>query len=80
MSELRAKDGILNHRDGRVERARFYYGESEDEPPNRARVDPENHATWIEDDGTIGIRRGTSISIGATATYSASYDAIDWGN
>ena len=77
---LRSKTGLLNHHDGRVARARFYYGPDEDAPPDRSQIDPEKHATWVEDDGTVGIRRGTSVSIGATASYSANYDALDWGN
>lgn len=80
MPTLRSKTGLLNHRDGRVARARFYYGADEDAPPDRAQIDPDQHATWVEDDGTVGIRRGTSISIGATAAYSTNYDTVDWGN
>lgn len=80
MTTLRSKTGLLRHRDGRVENARFYYGADEDDPPDRAKIDPECHATWIEDDGTVGIRRGTSVSIGATPAYSANYAALDWGN
>ena len=80
MLPLRSKTGLLNHRDGRVARARFYYGADEDGPPNPTQIDPEQHATWVEDDGTVGIRRGTSISIGATPAYSAGYDAVDWVN
>jgi hypothetical protein len=80
MATPRSKTGLLNYRDGRVEPARFYYGEGETAPLNRTQIDPEHHATWVEDDGTIGIRRGTAVSIGASAAYSASYDAIDWGN
>ena len=80
MAELRSKTGLLNYRDGRVETARFYYGADEDAPPNRTRIDPEKHATWIEHDGVIGIRRGTSVSVGASQSYSANYDNIDWGN
>lgn len=44
------------------------------------RVDPNRHATWIERDGAVGIRRGTSVSVGATPVYAAAYDAVDWGN
>lgn len=80
MTTLRSKTGLLSHHDGRVENARFYYGADEDDPPDRAKINPEHHATWIEADGTVGIRRGTSVSVGATATYTAHYDAIDWGN
>ena len=80
MSTLRSKTGLLNHPDGRVARARFYYGTDEDAPPDRAKIDPEQHATWIEDDGAVGIRRGTSISIGATRAYSANYETVDWEN
>ena len=80
MAKLRSKTGLLNHHDGRSATARFYYGADEDAPPDRSQISPERHAIWIEDDGSIGIRRGTSVSIGATATYSANYDALDWGN
>jgi hypothetical protein len=80
MTTLRSKSGLLRHKDGRAEHARFYYGADEEGPPDRTRIDPEHHATWIEDDGAVGIRRGTSISIGASPTYAANYDAVDWGN
>jgi hypothetical protein len=80
MGEIRAKQGILNYHDGSEAPARFYYGDNEDEPQNHAQVDPETHATWIEDDGVVGIRRGTSVSVGASPTYSANYDTVDWGN
>ena len=80
MASLRSKTGLLTHHDGRVEQARFYYGPDEDAPPSRSRIDPEQHSTWVQDDGTVGIRRGTSISVGATASYSANYEALDWGN
>jgi hypothetical protein len=79
MTPLRSKTGLLSH-DGRVARARFYYGADEEAPPVREQLDPERHATWVEDDGTVGIRRGTSISIGATAAYADNYDTLDWGN
>lgn len=77
---LRFKTGLLCHNNGCVEQARFYYDSSEEDPPNRTRLDPANYTTWIADDGTVGIRRGTSISIGASAAYSANYDTLDWGN
>jgi hypothetical protein len=80
MADLRVKTGLLNCRDGSVEPARFYYGTDEAEPQNHTQIDPEHHATWVEDDGAVGIRRGTSISVGASATYSANYDTLDWGN
>ena len=80
MAELRSKTGLLNYRDGRVATGRFYYGADEEAPPNRTRIDPEKHATWIEDDGAVGIRRGTAVSVGATKSYAANYDNIDWGN
>jgi len=80
MGALRAKTGFLNYRDGSAARARFYYGADETEPQNHAQIDPESHATWVEDDGAVGIRRGTSTSVGATAAYSTNYDALDWGN
>lgn len=80
MTTLRSKTGLLNHHDGRVEKARFYYGANEDAPPDRSQIDPERHATWVEDDGVVGIRRGTSVSVGATAAYSANYNSVDWGN
>ena len=81
MPTPRSKAGLLRrHEDGSVTQARFYYGDHEQDPPDRARIDPDNYTTWIEDDGTVGIRRGTSVSIGAAATYTAHYDTIDWGN
>jgi hypothetical protein len=80
MPTPRSKSGLLRHEDGSVEPARFYYGDQEQDPPDRTRIDPAHYATWIEDDGAVGIRRGTSISVGATAAYSANYDALDWGN
>jgi hypothetical protein len=80
MAELRSKTGVLQHEDGRVETARFYYGADEADPPDRTRIDPIQYATWVEDDGAVGIRRGTSVSVGATTAYSAAYDAVDWGN
>lgn len=60
--------------------ARYYYGEGEDAPQNRERIDPATHTTWREADGAVGIRRGTSVSIGASREYSAKYDDVDWGN
>jgi hypothetical protein len=80
MAALRSKTGLLNYRDGRALPARFYYGEGEAAPLNRTQIDPEHHATWVEDDGTIGIRRGTSVSVGASAAYAQNYDTVDWGN
>ena len=80
MAPLRSKTGFLNHPDGRIENARFYYGDSEDAPPDHTQIDPNQHATWVEDDGTVGIRRGTSVSVGATPAYTANYDTLDWGN
>lgn len=80
MTTLRSKTGLLRHGDGRVESARFYYGADENAPPDRAQIDPDRHATWIEHDGTIGIRRGASVSVGTAPAYAANYDALDWGN
>jgi len=80
MAEIRSKTGLLHYRDGSVDHARYYYGGGESEPLNHMKIDPEHHATWIEDDGAVGIRRGTSISVGASPTYSAHYEAVDWGN
>lgn len=80
MAALRSKTGLLNYRDGRVETARFYYGADEDAPPNRTQLDPEKHAIWIEHDGAVGIRRGTTVSVGASKTYTDNYDNLDWGN
>ena len=79
MADLRAKTGLLNYHDGNTVPARFYYGADEAEPQDRSRIDPESHTTWVEDDGAVGIRRGTSVSIGASPAYSANYDALDWG-
>lgn len=80
MATLRSKSGLLNYHDGNVRSARYYFGEGEDEPPNHEHIDPDRYATWTEDDGTVGIRRGTSVLIGASAAYSANYDTLDWGN
>jgi len=80
MADLRVKTGVLNDDDGSTERARFYYGADEAVPENRSWISAENHVTWVEEDGTVGIRRGTQISVGASAAYSANYDTIDWGN
>ncbi len=80
MSTPQSKTGLLRHDDGRVKAARFYYGDNEPAPPDRTRVDPKQYATWIEDDGVVGIRRGTSVSVGASVTYSENYNAVDWGN
>ena len=80
MAKLRSQTGLLQHDDGRVEKARFYYGADEDAPTDRTRIDPSCHATWLEHDGTVGIRRGTSVSVGATAAYAERYDDLDWGN
>lgn len=80
MSTPRTKTGLLHHDDGSVEPARFYYGDHEDDPPNRMRIDPAHHSTWVESDGAVGIRRGTAVSVGASPAYSANYDAVDWGN
>jgi len=79
MSTPRSKTGRLILEDGRMEPARFYYGDHEDDPPQVTRVDS-RYTTWTEDDGTVGIRRGTSVSVGASAAYSANYDTLDWGN
>lgn len=79
MPTPRSKTGHLLRTDGRIEPARFYYGDHEEDPPQRTQVDS-RYATWIEDDGTVGIRRGTSISIGASAAYSANYETLNWGN
>jgi hypothetical protein len=72
--------GQLSYRDGSARPARYYYGEGEDAPQDRESIDPDHHATWIEDDGVVGIRRGTTASVGASPVYSANYDALDWGN
>jgi hypothetical protein len=74
---LKSRTGQIDYDDGHVEQARFYY--ADDEPaPQYERLDPERHVTWTQDDGTIGIRRGTAVSVGASPTYSKGYDAIDW--
>jgi hypothetical protein len=72
--------GSLHHDDGTVKPARFYFGDDEPEPRNSERIDGERYATWVEDDGAIGIRRGTSVTIGASKQYAAKYDEINWGN
>jgi hypothetical protein len=76
----RAIRGSLRHDDGTVDAARFYYGDDEPTPLNRERINPDRYAMWIEDDGVVGIRRGTSVTIGASKQYSSKYDQIDWGN
>lgn len=80
MAAPQSKTGILRYSDGRAERARLYYGADEEDPPQRMRIDLENFTTWIENDGALGIRRGTAVSIGASPRYSANYDKLDWGN
>jgi hypothetical protein len=80
MSIPRSNSGLLHHDDGNVLPARYYCGDQEPDPPSRVRIDPASYATWIENDGAVGIRRGTTVSVGATAAYAASYDTIDWGN
>jgi hypothetical protein len=77
----RARVGSIHHDDGVVRPARFYYGDDEAAPHDNERIDPSAYATWVEDDGAIGIRRGTSsVSVGATPAYAAKYDEVDWGN
>jgi hypothetical protein len=80
MSVPRSKTGLLRYNDGHIELARFYYGDHEEAPPSRVRIDSARYATWIEDDGTVGIRQGTSAAVGASAAYSTNYNALDWGN
>ena len=80
MPPPRSKTGFLRHADGKVEPARLYYGDNEEDPPRRLKIDSAHYTTWNEADGTIGIRRGTAVSIGASPAYSANYDALDWGN
>ena len=80
MPTPRSKTGLLRREDGRALPARFYYGDHEQDPPSRARIDPKIYATWIEDDGAVGIRRGTSVSVGAAPAYSENYDTVDWGD
>jgi hypothetical protein len=72
--------GSLQHSDGTINAARFYYGDGEPKPCNSELIDPSRFTTWIEDDGAVGIRRGTSVMVGATKQYAAKYDAVDWGN
>jgi hypothetical protein len=73
-----ALHGSVESADGTVCAARFYYGDGEPRPPSQERLDPDRYATWIEDDGAIGIRRGTSVLVGATKQYAAKYDDVDW--
>jgi hypothetical protein len=80
MAAPRSKTGLLRYADGRVRPARFYYGDQEQTPPDRTQIDSTRHVLWTEDDGAVGIRQGTAVSIGATPAYSANYDALDWGN
>ena len=75
-----ALPGSLTHDDGTTCSARFYYGADEPRPSNHERIDPARYSTWIEDDGAIGIRRGTSVMVGASKQYAAKYDEVDWGN
>lgn len=77
---LRSKSGIIDYDTGQSYPARFYYGDGESEPEGQIPVLAESHATWIEDDGVVGIRAGTSISVGASKAYSKNYDTVDWGN
>lgn len=83
MPTPRSKMGRLLYTDGRVEPARFYYGDHEEGPSQVTKLDSQ-YTTWTEDDGTVGIRRGAPVSagasVGASAAYSANYDALDWGN
>lgn len=79
MPPPQSKTGRLHHKDGHIEPARFYYGAHEEGPPQRTQIDS-RYTTWTEDDGAIGIRRGTAISVGACAAYSANYEALNWGN
>lgn len=72
--------GLLRHDDGTINPARFYFGDDEPVPRNHERISAADHATWVEDDGAIGIRRGTAVSFGATKRYAAKYVEIDWGN
>lgn len=73
--------GSLHQDDGTSRRARFYFGDGEDAPRDAERIDPSAYATWVEDDGAIGIRRGNaSVSVGASPAYAAKYDDVDWGN
>jgi len=76
----RAIHGSLQHDDGTACPARFYYGDEEPVPLGRERIDPARYATWVEDDGAIGIRRGTSVMVGASRQYASKYDEVDWGN
>ena len=77
----RSHGGSLHRADGTSRPARFYVGEDEDDPRDRERIDPSAYATWVEGDGTIGIRRSAaSVSVGATPAYASKYDAVDWGN
>jgi hypothetical protein len=80
MPAPRSKTGRLYRQDGSAESARFYYGDHEEDPPPVTHIDSRHYTTWTEDDGTVGIRRGTSVSIGASPAYSANYDTLDWGN
>jgi hypothetical protein len=74
---LKSRTGQIDYDDGRVEQARFYYADDEPEP-EQEHLYSDRHVTWTEADGTIGIRRGTAVSLGASKSYSKGYDAIDW--
>ena len=81
MSEsARAVNGTLHLDDGTVRPARFYIGEGERDPVEDELIDPECHATWIEDDGAIGIRRGTSVTPDALESEPGDAIEISWGN
>lgn len=75
-------DGMLYADDGSVEPARMYHGVDEDCPVGigRVRIDPDQYTTWRDADGRPCLRRGESVSVGASRAYGAKYNAIDWGN
>ncbi len=79
-SAARSVRGSLLCDDGTARPARYYFGGDEPEPLGRELIDSSRHATWIEDDGAIGIRRGASVSVGSSRQYVANYDDVDWGN
>jgi hypothetical protein len=79
--DLHVSSGVLIHEDtGHEQPARFYRTDDEAPPPWREFIDSKRYVTWEEHDGAIGIRRGTSVSVGASKTYGAKYDEVEWGN
>lgn len=73
-------EGTVQSNRGETRQARFYLGDGEECPQDRESIGRDTHTTWEMGDGTIGIRRGTAVSVGASRSYSTKYDDVDWGN